>query len=96
MNGRDLMALATDFQQQGDIQSAVRMWEKVTQVNDPSFVGAAHLNLFNVLRSQNNLRGALQKANDFLDSPVTGRTLELVPQIKAQVDEIERQLGIKK
>ena len=90
MNCPELMALANEFQQQGDIQSAVKMWERCNQI-DVMF-GPAHLNLYQLLKQQGNVRGAHQKLVQFLNCPVTGFTLDTIPQLKIQLQELEKQI----
>ena len=87
----EIFNLGNKFMQEGNLQTAVQMWQECIKIN-PEF-GLSHYNLAQFLRSQNNLRGAFDEYSKFMDSPVTGRTLDLIPQVKQILVDIEKQLN---
>ena len=91
MNAQELFNLGTAFYNEGRIETAMDVWNKLI-TSDPNF-GPVHLNQHNVYRSQGNLFKARESLIRFLNCPVTGMTVDSIPAIKAQVAEIEKQIN---
>ena len=90
MNVQDLFNVGNDFFNQGRIETAMDIWNAVI-TRDPNF-GPVYLNQHNVFRSQGNLVRAREALLRFLNCPVTGMTVDAIPAIKVQLQELEKQL----
>ena len=88
MATNDLFNLANKFRTDGNLQMAFQLWAEVLKT-DPLF-GAAYLNMADVFRQQNNVIAEKDHLNKFLDCPLTGRTLTIVPQVATRIAEIEK------
>jgi len=93
MKVADLFNLANDFHKQGKVELAAQMWGECTE-RDNNF-GPAYLNLYNIYRSNNQLPKAKECLEKFLNCPVTGNTLEAIPKIKSELEQIKQQLNPK-
>jgi hypothetical protein len=91
MDSQVLFNLGNEFYNDGRIETAMDIWNKITS-KDPSF-GAVHLNQHNVFRSQGNLVKARESLIRFLNCPVTGTTIDAIPAIKQQLVQLEQQLN---
>ena len=91
MNITDLFNLGNKYQQEGRVEMAVEMWKECEKID--TFFGPAHINLYNIYRSQNNIAQAKEQLVRFLNCPVTGYTLDIIPKIKQELGEIEKQLN---
>ena len=67
------------------------VWNKVIS-RDPNF-GPVHLNQHNIYRSQGNLLKARESLIRFLNCPITGMSINAIPAIQAQLQELERQIN---
>ena len=91
MTINDLFALANKFRAEGNVQMAFNLWSEMLKM-DP-FYGPAHINMADTFRQQGNVPAERQHLNLFLDCPVTGRTIQLVPQAQTRIAEIDKQLN---
>lgn len=92
MNTQELFNLGNEFLNDGRAELAMEIWNK-TIVRDPNF-GPVFLNQHNIYRAQGNLVKARECLIRFLNCPLTGMTVEAIPSIKAQLLELEKQLGL--
>ena len=88
MTINDLFGLANKFRTEGNIQMAVQLWNEALKA-DP-FFGPAHVNLADIARSQGNFIAEKNHLNQFLDCPITGRTLNYVQQAVSRITELEK------
>ena len=91
MNVQELFNLGNEFYNEGRVETAMDIYNKLI-ARDSSF-GPVHLNQHNIFRAQGNLFKARESLIRFLNCPVTGMTVEAIPSIKAQVQELDRQLN---
>ena len=87
----DLFNLGNKYQNEGNIQLAMNMWQECVKM-DQNF-SPAYINMFNNHRSSNNLKAAKECLDKFSNCPLTMNTLELVPQVKKELADIEKQLN---
>ena len=90
MNAQELFNLGNQFYNDGRVETAMDIWNKIAGA-DPNF-GPVYLNQHNVFRSQGNLPKARECLIKFLNCPVTGMTVDAIPSIKAQLQELEKQM----
>lgn len=90
MNVQELFNIGNEFYNEGRIETAMDIWNK-TIARDPNF-GPVFLNQHNVYRSQGNLLKARESLIRFLNCPVTGVSMNAIPAIQAQLQELEKQL----
>ena len=86
----DVFNLGNKFMSEGNMPMAVQMWQEILKTN-PEY-GPAHLNMAHFLRTQNNVTAEREELNKFLDCPLTGRTLDMIANVKTRLTEIENQL----
>ena len=91
MNANELFNLGNAFHNEGRIETAMDIWNKIVQA-DPNF-GPVHLNQHNVYRAQGNLFKARECLVRFLNCPLTGMTVDTVPSIRAQIQQLDQQLN---
>lgn len=91
MQAQELFNLGNEFYNDGRIETAMDIWNKII-ARDPNF-GPVHLNQHNVFRAQGNLIKARESLIRFLNCPLTGMTVDAIPAIKAQLQQLEQQLN---
>ena len=91
MNVSELFNLGNEFYNEGRAETAMDIWNKVV-AKDPQF-GPVFLNQHNVFRSQGNLARARECLVRFLNCPITGMSIDMVPAIRAQLGELDKQLN---
>lgn len=91
MTVMDIFNLANKFAQEGKGNQAVEMWLECTRM-EPGF-GPAYINLANAYKQINNLVAAREALNNFMNCPITGNTLDIVPKIKQELAEINQKLN---
>ena len=91
MIAQELFNLGNEFYNEGRAETAMDLWNKVIQ-KDPMF-GPVFLNQHNVFRSQGNLVRARECLVRFLNCPLTGMSIDMVPAIRAQLAELDKQLN---
>lgn len=91
MQAQELFNLGNEFYNDGRIETAMDIWNRIIS-RDPSF-GPVHLNQHNVYRAQGNLVKARESLIRFLNCPLTGMSMDAIPAIKAQLQQIEQQLN---
>ena len=87
----DIFNLANKFAQEGKGNQAVDLWNECTKM-DPNF-GPAYINLANAYKQVNNLPAVQGALNNFMNCPITGNTLEIVPKIKQELAEVNQKLN---
>ena len=90
MVSQELFNLGNAFHNEGRIETAMDIWNRISAA-DPNF-GPVYLNQHNVFRAQGNLAKARECLIKFLNCPVTGMTVDAIPAIKAQLQQLEQQL----
>ena len=91
MNVPELFNVGNEFYNKGRIETAMDIWESVIG-RDPNF-GPVYLQQHNVFRSQGNLVRAREALIRFLNCPVTGMTVDAIPTIKIQLQELDKQIN---
>ena len=91
MNVSELFNLGNAFYNEGRVETAMDIWNKVIAA-DSNF-GPVHLNQHNIYRSQGNLFKARESLIRFLNCPVTGMSQDSIPAIKAQLAQLDQQLN---
>ena len=91
MNVPELFNLGNQFYNEGRVETAMDIWNKVI-AGDTNF-GPVHLQQHNIYRSQGNLIKARESLIRFLNCPITGMTVDAIPSIRAQVAELDKQLN---
>ena len=91
MNISELFQLGNKFMTDGNMGMAVQMWQELLK-QVPEY-GPAHLNMAHFFRQQNNVPAEKNELNIFMDCPLTARTLEMVPNVKTRLAEIEKALN---
>ena len=91
MNVTELFNIGNEFFNEGRSETAMDIWNKVI-ARDPLF-GPVHLNQHNVFRSQGNIARARESLIRFLNCPVTGMSIEMIPSVRAQLAELDKQLN---
>lgn len=86
----DMFNLGNKFMTEGNMPLAVNMWQEILKSN-PEY-GPAHMNMAHFLRTQNNPVAEREALQHFLDCPLTGRTIDMLQNVKARIAEIENQL----
>ena len=86
MTTYDLFAYGNNLRQQGNIQMALQVWQDVAR-QDPIFA-PVHINLAHIYRSQNNTNAEREELMKFMNSPQTGVTMDLIPNVKARLMEM--------
>ena len=83
--------MGNEYANRGDDEMAIKLWHDSANmfIKDPH----PHINLYNYYRSKGNLRAALQEANLFLNSYQTANTSEFVTRVKADIQEMQKQLN---
>ena len=87
---QEVFNLGLEFYTEGKTNTAMEIWDKLVS-KDPNF-GPVYLNQHNVYRSQGNLVKAREALLRYLNCPITGISMDAIPAIKAQIQEIEKQL----
>ena len=88
MNAIDWFNAGNDYFQKGNQQMAIEMWKKTIEAN--SEFGPAYLNMFETYKGRNDRQNMLKAANCFLDCPVTGRTIDLIPKMRAEIEALTK------
>ena len=91
MGVQELFNVGIEFFNEGRTETAMDIWNKVI-ARDANF-GPVYLNQHNVFRAQGNLVRARESLIRFLNCPLTGMTVDAIPAIKVQLQEIEKQLN---
>ncbi len=91
MNAQILFNLGNEFYNEGRIETGMDIWNKVIAI-DPNF-GPVYLNQHNVFRSQGNLVKARESLVKFLNCPITGMSMNAIPAIQAQLQQLDQQLN---
>ena len=91
MNTQELFNVGNEFYNEGRVETAMDLWNKVIS-KDANF-GPVFLNMHNVYRTQGNLLKARESLIRFLNCPVTGMSMNAIPAIQAQLQELEKQLN---
>ena len=91
MNIGELFNLGNEFYNEGRIEIAMEIWNKVT-ARDPNF-SAVNLNQYNVYRTQGNLVKARESLVRFLNCPLTGMSIDAIPKIKEELANLDKQLN---
>ena len=91
MNVPELFNLGNQFYNEGRVETAMDIWNKVI-AGDTNFA-PVHLQQHNIYRSQGNLIKARESLIRFLNCPITGMTVDAIPSIRAQVAELDKQLN---
>jgi len=93
MNANDLFNLANNYMNTGNSQMAMQLWQDIVKT-DPMF-GPAYINMFNVYNGSNNLQQAKDCLEKFLNCPLTGRTIDMLPKIREELNIINNKLDPK-
>jgi len=88
---QELFNVGTEFLNEGRLETAMDIYSKVI-ARDPNF-GPVYLNQHNVYRAQGNLLKAKEALIRFLNCPLTGMTIDIIPGIKTQLAQIDQQLN---
>ena len=91
MDVNELFNLGNEFYNEGRVETAMEIWGKVSSRN-PLF-SAVHINQYNVYRNQGNLVKARESLIKFLNCPITGMSMDVIPKIKEELANLERQLN---
>lgn len=89
----DLFNLGNKFLSEGNTAMAMNLWQKL--VADDAFFGPAYVNMFNVYKQQGNLHLAKECVEKFLNCPVTGNTIDMIPKARQELADIEKQMNPK-
>jgi len=87
MSTFDLFAYGNQLRQQGNAAMALQIWNDVAR-QDPMF-GPVHINLADIFKSQGNSGAELDELMKFKNCPVTGVTIELLPQVNNRIKELQ-------
>ncbi len=90
MTAIDLFNLGNQFQNEGKVELAIEMWKRACQAD--AMFGPPHLHLHNTYKAQGNIMAARQELIAFLNCPITGFSLDMIPKAKAELAEIEKAL----
>ncbi len=90
MTAIDLFNLGNQFQNEGRVELAIELWKRACQLD--LMFGPPHLHLHNVYKIQGNIPAARQELISFLNCPVTGFSIDLVPKAKAELAELDKAL----
>ena len=88
MNHQLLFNMGSEYLTRGDFPRALDSFNESIKVK-PDF-GPAYLNIFDIMKKKGDLPQALQAYNAFMDCPLTGRTFELLPKLKAEAEELQK------
>jgi len=91
VNTIDIFSLGNKFASEGKGNQAIEMWTECTRMN--SDFGPAYINLCNAYKQMNNLKAAKDCLEKFMNCPVTGNTLDVVPKIKQEIIELTQKLN---
>ena len=91
MNAFEFMQLGDKYFREGNLNMAGAMFTEAKKFPETS--GPACLNISEVLRSQGNLSGALDSLKQFMNMPLTPITLDLVPKVKADIDDLLKKIS---
>ena len=91
MKVEELFNLGAAFMNEGRIETAMDIWNKVTAI-DSNF-GPVYLNQHNIFRNQGNLIKAKECLIRFLNCPVTGATIDSISSVRNQIAEIDKVLN---
>lgn len=90
MNITELFNLGNKFASEGKGNQALDMWHECLSI-DPMY-GPAYLNIHNAYKQMGNLQKAKDCLDKFLNCPVTGNTLDIIPKIKQEIEELNKKL----
>ena len=91
MNVIDIFNLGNKYQAEGNIDMALQLWAECGKMS-PVF-SVNFINMYNVYRQRNDLPKAKECIHEFLRRPITGETLDMIPKIKSELEEINKQLN---
>lgn len=94
MNRVDLFAYGDKCHREGNTPMAVNIWNDLLK-QDPHLgvFAAVHLNLADIHKKAGNAMGERGELIAFLNSVQTGITLDLLPNAKARLQEIDAKLA---
>ena len=90
MNVIDLFNLGNKYHAEGKLDMALQIWTECIQ-NDRLF-SVPLINIHNILRQQGNLVKAREALLEFKRRPLTGETLDMLPRVNHEIEEINKQL----
>jgi len=93
MNCFQLMQYGLVLESQGRIGSAVDAYRSAAAAPNPSGFGPAYLNLHALLIKQGDRAGARQALIDFMNCPVLPTTIDMLPKVKMEIDNLTQQLN---
>ena len=91
MVAQELFEIGNSFYNEGRSETAMDIWNRIS-AKEPNF-GPVYINQHNVYRAQGNLVKARECLIKFLNCPVTGMSVDAIPAIKAQLQQLEQQLN---
>lgn len=89
MNARDYYQMGLKLREEGKINLAIEAFVESAKQD----YGRAHLELFNFYRPQGNLLQGKYHLIQFLDSPLTPNTLDVIAKVRQELQSIEQQLS---
>lgn len=90
MNAIEFFQLGNKYQSQGRSDLAMQMWNEAVST-DPVF-SPSYLNIAQINQKEGNVQGAIKALESFLDRPLTGRTIDLLPRVKADIENMKKSL----
>ena len=88
----DIFQLAIDFKGRGNIEMTLGLLKEVSARD--FFFGPAHYELGDFYFQTGNLGQSKNEYIHFLNSPVTGVTIELIGQARTRITEIDKKMGL--
>lgn len=88
MTVNDLFVLGNKFRQEKNYQMAFGVWAEILK-KEPLY-GPVHLNMADVFREQGQVDNEERELRIFMNCPVTPVTLDLIGNVKARLDEIQK------
>ena len=90
MKVQELFNIGNEFFDEGRVETAMEIWNKV--IARDTLFGPVYLNQHNVFRSQGNLVKAKECLIRFLNCPITGMSIDMIPAVRNQLADLEKQL----
>lgn len=93
MNVIELFNLGNKYHSEGKVELAVNLWNDC--VNQDRVFSLPLINLANTYKQMNNLVKARECFLEFIRRPLTGETIDLLPKVREEINQINAQLNPK-
>ena len=93
MNAFQFLELANKYKSEGKIDLSIEMLRESGRTASPVGFGPAYLNLHEIMMRKGDLNEALLALVNFMNCPVLPSTMDVIPKVKQEIENLTRQLN---